>query len=102
TKNYGRTDIVRDESSSTTFYAVRHWASVSAAEACHADPAGGALTLRLYQMAKVTHVVNGVRRAGPMRLVATDRRAAGMESDRRSGFDRRLHDGGRGDGKGGE
>jgi cytidine deaminase len=94
-KNYGRTDIVRDESSPSTFYAVRHWASASAAETCHADPEVGALTSRLYQIATVTHVVNGVRRAGPMRLVAIDRRAHGMESDRRSGFDRRLDDSGR-------
>jgi len=98
-KNYGRTDIVRDESSPTTFYAVRHWASASAAEACHTDPEVSALTTRLYQMATVTHVVNGVRRAGPMRLVAPDRRARGMEPDRRSGFDRRSNDDGRDDGE---
>jgi len=91
-KNYGRSDIVRDECSPTTFYAVRHWASASAAEACHADPDVGALTSRLYQIAKVTHVVNGVRRSGPMRLVSTDRRGARLESDRRSGFDRRDND----------
>lgn len=96
-KNYGRTDIVRDESSPATFYVVRHWASASAAEECHADADVGALTSRLYQIATVTHVVNGVRRAGPMRLVPADRRANGMESDRRSGFDRRLDDGGRAD-----
>jgi cytidine deaminase len=93
-KNYGRADIVRDEASPTTFYAVRHWASASAAEACHADPEVSALTSRLYQVATITHVVNGVRRGGPMRLVAPDRRAHGMESDRRSGFDRRLKDDG--------
>jgi cytidine deaminase len=96
-KSYGRTDIVRDESSPNTFYAVRHWASASAAETCHADPDVSALTSRLYRIAAVTHVVNGVRRAGPMRLVATDRRAHGLESDRRSGFDRRLDDTGRPD-----
>jgi cytidine deaminase len=98
-KNYGRTDIVRDESSPTTFYAVRHWASASAAEQCHADADVGALTSRLYQIAIVTHVVNGVRRAGPMRLVPLDRRANGMESDRRCGFDRRLDDAGHADGE---
>jgi cytidine deaminase len=97
-KNYGRTDIVRDESSPSTFYAVRHWASASAAETCHADPEVGALTSRLYQIASVTHVVNGVRRAGPMRLVANDRRVHGTDSDRRSGFERRLDDAGRADG----
>jgi homotetrameric cytidine deaminase len=87
-KKYGRTDIARDELSPNTFYAVRHWASASAAEACHADPEVGALTSRLYQIARVTHVVNGVRRLTPTRLIAADRRAA--ETDRRAGFDRRL------------
>jgi len=94
-KNYGRTDIVRDESTANMFYAVRHWASASAAEACHADAEVGALTSRLYRIAKVTHLVNGVRRASAAGPLADDRRTRGSESDRRSGFDRRRADLGR-------
>ena len=96
-KEYGRTDIVRDESSPRRFYAVRHWASASAAEACHADPDIHALTARLYQIARVTHIVNGVRRPDPLRLLLDDRRAR-VEADRRSGFDRRVKDVGRPEG----
>src|SRR5471032_131095 len=80
-KEYGRTDIVRDESTPSCFYAVRHWASASAAEACHADSEIQALTARLYQVARVTHVVNGVRRTDPLRLLLDDRRAR-VEADR--------------------
>jgi cytidine deaminase len=93
-KGYGRTDIVRDEAAPLTFYAVRHWASAAAAEECHADPDIHSLTGRLYQIARVTHVVNGVRRTDSMRLLLDDRRKQ-VESDRRSGFDRRLKDAGR-------
>jgi cytidine deaminase len=75
-KNYGRTDIVRDESSPNMFYAVRHWASASAAEACHADADVAALRSRLHRIAKVTHLVNGVRLpAGKIDLVSAARRA---------------------------
>jgi len=42
----------------------------------------------LYQISRVTHVVNGVRRSEP-RLMLDDRRAR-SEADRRSGFDRRM------------
>ena len=96
-KKYGRTDIVRDEASPQCFYAVRHWASAAAAEACHADPEIHALTRRLYELARVTHIVNGVRRGDPLRLLLDDRRAR-VEADRRSGFDRRLKDVGRPEG----
>jgi cytidine deaminase len=96
-KKYGRTDIVRDESSPNTFYAVRHWASASAAETCHADPDIHALTARLYQIARVTHIVNGVRRTDQLRLLLDDRRAR-VEADRRSGFERRAKDVGRSEG----
>src|SRR5262249_4929226 len=61
TKGYGRPEVVRDESTVNMFYAVHHWTSVAAAEACHGDPDIHALTGRLYQIARVTHVVNGVR-----------------------------------------
>ena len=76
---------------------LRHWASATAAEACHADPEIQALTARLYQIARVTHIVNGVRRADPARLLLDDRRAR-VEADRRSGFERRAKDTGRKEG----
>jgi cytidine deaminase len=88
-KEYGRADIVRDEASPMRFYAVRHWASASAAEACHADIEVQVLTQRLFKIARVTHVVNGVRRYNPLRLLTDDRRAI-AEADRRTGFDRRT------------
>jgi cytidine deaminase len=93
-KEYGRTDIVRDEATPLRFYAVRHWASAMAAESCHGDLEVQALTARLFQIARVTHVVNGVRRHDPHRLLLDDRREA-VESDRRTGFDRRVLDAGR-------
>ena len=96
-KAYGRADIVRDEATPSTFYAVRHWASAGAAETCHADPEIQELTGRLYQIARVTHVVNGVRRTDSMRLTLDDRRTR-VEPDRRSGFDRRVKNVGRKDG----
>ena len=87
-KEYGRADIVRDEASPMRFYAVRHWASAAAAETCHADLEVQVLTARLFKIARVTHVVNGVRRHNPLRLLTDDRRAS-AEADRRTGFDRR-------------
>jgi cytidine deaminase len=96
-KAYGSTDVVRDESSPLRFYAVRHWASAVAAETCHADPEIQALTARLYRIARVTHVVNGVRRADSLRLLLDERRAR-VEPDRRSGFERRVKDAGRAEG----
>ena len=96
-KEYGRADIVRDEASPLRFYAVRHWASASAAEACHADIEVQVLTQRLFKIARVTHVVNGVRRYNPLRLLTDDRRAS-AEADRRTGFDRRSQDLDRADG----
>jgi cytidine deaminase len=47
---------------------------------------------RLYQIARVTHVVNGVHRPDPARLMLDDRRAR-IETDRRTGFDRRAQKG---------
>jgi cytidine deaminase len=90
-KEYGRADIVRDEASPMRFYAVRHWASAAAAETCHADLEVQVLTARLFKIARVTHVVNGVRRHNPLRLLTDDRRAS-AEADRRTGFDRRSQD----------
>jgi cytidine deaminase len=52
------------------------------------------LTAQLYQLARVTHVVNGVRKSDDTRLLTGDRRAR-VEADRRTGFDRRQHNLGR-------
>jgi len=96
-KNYGRAEMIPDEADPTRFYAVRHWNGAASAEKCHGDPEVQALTARLYQIARVTHVVNGVRRPDPMRLLLDDRRAR-VEADRRTGFDRRVTNVGRQDG----
>jgi cytidine deaminase len=93
-KGYGRAGIVRDEAVPLRFYAVRHWNDAGAAAACHADPDVQRLAGRLYQIARVMHVVNGVRRPGPQPLPLDERRA-GLDPDRRAGFDRRLQDLGR-------
>ena len=55
------------------------------------------LTARLYQIARVTHVVNGVRRQDAVRRLLDERRAR-IEADRRTGFDRRVVDLGRPEG----
>jgi cytidine deaminase len=89
TRGYGRAEMIRDEGQGLRFYAVRHWADAAAAELCHADPTIQALTARLFQIARVTHVVNGARRPTPDRLL-TDSRRAHFEAERRTGFDRRL------------
>ncbi len=96
-RGYGRAEVVRDEAVPLRYYAVRHWASVEAAGKCHGDHDVQALTARLYQIARVTHVVNGVRRPDPLRLLLDDRRAR-IEPDRRTGFDRRVEDKGRSSG----
>jgi len=93
-KEYGRAEMIRDEALPLRYYAVRYWIDVASAERCHRDPEVQALTLQLYQMARVTHVVNGVRRHDAMRLMLDDHRSR-MEADRRTGFDRRVTDKGR-------
>ena len=90
-KNYGRADMIRDESDPLRFYAVRHWNSATAAEQFHRDAEAQVLNARLAQLARITHVVNGVRKADPMRLLVDDRRS-GVQGDRRTGFDRRSND----------
>ena len=62
-KSYGRAEMVRDEAHPLWYYAVRRWVDLAAAEACHADNEVQALTTRLYRLARVTHLVNGVRQA---------------------------------------
>jgi cytidine deaminase len=93
-KEYGRAEMVSDEALPLRYYAVRFWIDADSAERCHRDPEVQALTTQLYQMARVTHVVNGVRRRDAMRLMLDDRRAS-VETDRRAGFDRRVMDDGR-------
>jgi len=96
-KEYGHAETVRDEGHPLRFYAVRYWTNADAAERCHSDAEVQALTAQLYRIARVTHVVNGVRRAGEKRLLLEDRRAR-IEADRRTGFDRRIKDIGRAEG----
>lgn len=96
-KGYGTAETMRDEGTPDRFYAVRRWTSAAAAEQCHADPEVRAITSRIYQIARVTHVVNGVRKDDPQRLLIDDRRAR-VEADRRTGFDRRVKDVGRPEG----
>ena len=96
-KEYGRAEMIRDHAHPLRFYAVWYWTDVTAAERCHRDPEVQALTAKLYQIARVTHVVNGVRQSDAMRLLLADRRAH-VEPDRRTGFDRRVLDAGRTDG----
>jgi cytidine deaminase len=88
-KEYGRAEMIRDEAHPRRFYAVRHWIDATAAERCHRDPEVQALTARLYLIARVTQVVNGVRPIESARLLPSDRREQ-VEPDRRTGFDRRV------------
>src|SRR5262245_43902729 len=90
-KQYGRVDTIQDEAQPLRFYAVRHWADVDAAERCHADPDVQAITARLYQIARVTHVVNGARR--PEASASASVRPVRIEGDRRAGFERRRTSG---------
>ena len=97
-KEYGRAETIRDEAHPLRFYAVRYWTDATAAERCHRDAEVQAITAKLYQIARVTHVVNGVRQSDTMRLLLDDRRAR-IEADRRTGFDRRVGDNGRAEGE---
>jgi cytidine deaminase len=96
-QEYGRLDVIRDEGHPLRFYAVRYWHNATAAERCHRDADIQMLTARLYQIARVTHVVNGVQRHDTVRRLMDERRAR-VEGDRRSGFDRRVVDIGRPEG----
>jgi len=96
-KNYGRMEVIRDEGVPLRFYAVRFWTDATAADRCHGDHEVQVLTTQLYQLARVMHIVNGVRRADALRLQLDDRRAH-VDADRRSAFDRRVQDVGRPEG----
>ncbi len=100
-KGYGRAEVVRDESVPRRYYAVRRWADLASAERCHADKQVQTLTIQMYQIARVTHVVNGARRAtvaAPGAPTIDDRRSNG-ETDRREGIERRSHGAERADGE---
>jgi cytidine deaminase len=88
-KGYGRAEMVPDEGSPRRFYAVRHWQDAASAGRCHGDAEARALTERLYRIARVSHVVNGVKSSSAVQRELDDRRAR-VEPDRRTGFDRRL------------
>ncbi|HEX3644215.1 MAG TPA: cytidine deaminase [Vicinamibacterales bacterium] len=90
-KEYGRAEMIRDEAQPRRFYVVRHWVDATAAERCHRDPEVQTLTARLFHVARVTQVVNGVRPSEPARLLSADRREL-VEPDRRTWFDRRVKD----------
>lgn len=98
-KGYGRVVTVRDEALPHRYYTVRHWTTAAAAEQSHADPEVQAVTTKLYQIARVTHVVNGVRRGDESLRLLIDERRARAEADRRTGFDRRAKDTGRREGE---
>jgi cytidine deaminase len=97
-KEYGRAETIRDEAQPLRYYAVRHWTDATAAERCHGDPEVQALTAQIYQVARITQVVNGIRRPDPVKLLMEDRRAR-VEPDRRTGFDRRQQGLSRSDGE---
>jgi cytidine deaminase len=97
-KEYGHAETIRDEAYALRYYAVRYWKDATAAERCHRDAEVQSLTAQLYHIARVTHVVNGVRQADGIRMVLDDRRAR-VEADRRTGFDRRVTNGGRPEGE---
>ena len=93
-KGYGRAEVIRDEAVPRRFYAVRHWTSIAAAEQWHGDADAQALTAKVSRIARVTHVVNGIRRQAVVPRLIDDRRAR-VEADRRSGFDSRVKNVGR-------
>ncbi len=95
-KQYAQAETIRDETAPSRYYAVRRWSSAEAARQSHSDPDVNALRERLYQLALVNHVINGVRHIDQDKTV--DDRRARIERDRRAGFDRRLSDGGRAEG----
>jgi cytidine deaminase len=88
-KGYATEELIGDQGEALRFYAVRRWRDAQAAEACSADPEIQGLTARLREVARITYVVNGVRRADQLRFLRDDRRTL-VEADRRSGFDRRA------------
>ena len=97
-KGYGRAELVRDEAVPGRYYSIRYWTDAACAERCHADADVRDITSKIYGLARVSHVVNGARKPDPLRLVLDDRRMH-IESDRRTGFDRRVKNAGRAEGE---
>ena len=93
-KGYGHAEMVQDEAVARRFYSVRYWTEAASAERCHADADVRAITSKIYQIARVSHVVNGARKPDRLSLMLDDRRAR-IESDRRTGFERRVKNAGR-------
>ena len=91
-KNYARVNTIRDEVIASRFFTVRQWTSAQAARFSHGDPAMNGLRTKLYEIAIVTYVVNGVQ---GLDAGSDDRRVQLGERDRRAGFDRRMADHGR-------
>ncbi|HEX4347855.1 MAG TPA: cytidine deaminase [Vicinamibacterales bacterium] len=96
-KGYGRAELIRDEAVPGRYYSVRYWTDATCAERCHADADVREVTAKVYVLARISHVVNGAKKPDPLRLVLDDRRMR-IESDRRTGFDRRVRNLGRTDG----
>jgi cytidine deaminase len=92
-KGYGLVEMIHDEANPLRFYRVWYWASAAAADECQADVEVQALIVRLFQIARVTQVVNGARRPVSHRLLIDDYRTV-VEADRRTGFERRMEDAG--------
>src|ERR1700674_1248477 len=82
-KGYGREEVIRDEGVPLRFYTIRRWTDADAAGQGHGAAELQGLTARLHRIARFTHVVNGVRRPDPKRLLLDDRRAH-IEPDRRT------------------
>jgi cytidine deaminase len=95
-EGYGRADTVRDDADPGRFYATRHWVTAAAAARCHADVRVHEVLAQLSPIARVVHVVNGVRPFDPH---APGERRVRVEGDRRIGFDRRIRNAGRADGE---
>ncbi len=60
-KGYGHADMVGDEAVARRFYSVRYWTEAASAARCHADADVRAVTTRIYEIARVSHVVDGAR-----------------------------------------
>lgn len=97
TKGYGRAELVRDEAVLDRYYSIRYWTNAASAARCHADAEVREVTSKVHALARISHVVNGARKADPLRLMLDDRRMH-VESDRRTGFDRRVKNVGRAEG----
>ena len=96
-KEYGRSEVIRDEGLRRRFYAVRRWKDAAAAEQCHADKEAQALTSRcirwLGSLTSSTACESQIRRGS-----WSTSGGPGRKPDRRTGFDRRRTNVGRAEG----